>query len=645
MNKKHFFSAPALLLLLVNALHAQVTLPSLVSDSMVLQRNIPLKIWGWASPGEAVAVSFNKKTYKTVTRPDGKWDVMLPAMKEGGPYEMTVKGRNEITIKEILVGDVWLASGQSNMEFPMSRLQQKYPEDIASSASYPIREFHVKERYSFTPEEKTEGSWKPANPVNILRFSAVAYFFAQKLYGTYKVPIGILHSSWPGTPAESWISIDSLAAFPEYVKVARQFSQAGFADSLANAEKAQAMSWHRTVRNNDAGMTGQWARQPADSSWKKIIIPGFWQNQGAKDVHGAVWLKQTVQVPPGFANGNIYLELGLIDDADSTYINGQFVGTTDNRYGVRRYSIPSSFLKEGNNDITIRVLDLDGDGGIIPGKTYRLTNGKDAIAIAGEWRYKIGYATGNMPAQTRIAYKPVLVYNGLIEPILNYRIKGAIWYQGEGNTGYAKSREYRRLLPVMIHEWRAKWQQGDFPFLIVQLANYMPAKPQPAESNWAMLRESQQIVARNEPHCGLAVAIDIGEAGDIHPPNKKDVGYRLALQADEIAYHDTRVHASGPVYRSMQIQGNKIILSFTDVRGGLTAKDGTRLQQFAIAGEDKVFYWADAVIEGDKVVVSSDAFKNPVAVRYAWADNPAGCNLYNKDGLPAVPFRTDSWEK
>lgn len=645
MNKKQLLFAHALLLSCFSLLQAQVTLPALVSDSMILQRNMPLKIWGRASPKENVSVLFNKQTFSTVTDANGKWNVMLPVMKEGGPYEMKIKGKNEITIKEILIGDVWLASGQSNMEFPMSRLQQKYPEDIASSASYPIREFHVKDQYSFTPQEKTEGSWKPANPTNILKFSAVAYFFAKKLYDTYKVPIGILHASWPGTPAESWISIDSLAAYPAYVKTAQEYSRQGFADSLVNAESAAAANWHIVIRDNDAGLKDKWMTRSADNSWTPMDIPGFWQNNGAKDVHGAVWLKHSIYIPKGFATDNVFLELGLIDDADSTYFNGTLVGAIDNKYNARRYKIASSLIKEGDNEITIRIIDLDGNGGIIPGKTYRLTNGKENIPLAGQWRYKVGYAAVNMPAQTRVAYKPTFVYNGKIEPILNYRIKGAIWYQGEANTGYNKAREYRYLLPVMIHEWRDKWQQGNFPFLIVQLANYMAVKPTPSQSDWAMLRESQQLVADREPNCGLAVAIDIGETSDIHPLNKKEVGNRLALQAEKIAYNNTGVHASGPVYQSMQQRGNKIILSFTNVWNGLEAKGGHTLKQFAIAGEDKVFYWADASIEGDKVIVSSAKVEAPVAVRYGWADNPEGCNLYNKDGLPAVPFRTDKWEK
>ncbi len=629
---------------------AQIMLPSLVSDSMILQRNIPLKIWGWAAAGEKVTIGFNKKKYNTVTGEDGRWAVILPAMKEGGPYEMLIKGSNEIAIKDIWVGDVWLCSGQSNMEFAMNKVRFKYADDIAASASYLIREFSVKERYSYKPEEKAEGSWKPANPTNILKFTAVGYFFAKKLYETYKVPIGILHSSWPGTPAESWISIDSLKNFPDYVKTAKQFANAAYTDSVLKGERTLTQNWYRQVNTSDKGYRqngASWAGKPIDTSWLPINMPGYWENQGAGNIDGAVWLKHVVTVPKSFMNTDVYLELGLIDDIDSTYINGQQVGFTDNKYNQRRYKVPAGLLKEGENILTVRVIDNEGQGGIVPGKVYRLTNGTEDISLAGNWFYKVGYATTGLSAQNfiRIAYKPTYVYNGMIEPILNYSIKGAIWYQGEGNTSKFKAFEYRQLLPVMIHEWRAKWQQGNFPFLIVQLANFMPAKPQPDESNWAMLRESQTIVASKEPNCGLAVAIDIGEANDIHPLNKKDVGYRLALVADKVAYNNTKTISSGPGYLSMEKQGNKIVLSFDNIGGGLVAKNGDTLKQFAIAGEDRVFVWANAKIEGNKVIVWSDKVLAPVAVRYAWADNPEGCNLYNKEGLPASPFRTDNWIK
>lgn len=627
---------------------ANITLPALISDSMVLQRNMPVKVWGWADAGEDVAVDFLNRKYQTVTGPDGKWMIVLSSMKEGGPYQMRITGKNEIIINGILIGDVWLCSGQSNMEFPLGRVRYKYAGEITAAASYPIREFHVKERYSYKPEEQAEGTWKPAGIENFMKFTAVGFFFAMQLYETYKVPIGLLHASWPGTPAEAWISLDSLKAFPEYQQDAIRFSRPAYTDSVLDIQNTITKNWHRSVRDHDAGLAGNWAQTTADATWNTIKIPGYWQDkEKEKDVHGVVWLKRSIDIPKGFINNKILLELGMVDDADSTYINGHLLGGYNNRYLPRYFNVPASFLKEGKNEITVRVVDTDGKGGIIPGKTYRLFNGSTEIPVSGTWTYKIGYAKEAMPSQNfvRIAYKPTYVYNGVLNPVVNYGIKGAIWYQGEANTGYNKARQYKKLLPVMIHEWRDKWGQGDFPFLIVQLANYMQPAIEPAPSNWAVLRESQSIVASTETNCGLAVAIDAGETNDIHPFNKKDVGLRLALQAQKIAYNDSLVLASGPVYTYMRTEGNTIILSFANTGAGLVAKGQHGLKQFAIAGADKKFIWADAVIKGDSIIVSSDKIANPVAVRYAWADNPEGCNLYNKNGLPATPFRTDNWEQ
>ena len=617
---------------------SQIKLPSLVSDSMVLQRNQNVKIWGWATPGENITVSFRQKTHKAVTGSDKKWAITLPPMKEGGPYDMVIKGSNEITVHNILVGDVWLCSGQSNMEFPMSRVMGKYAEDVARSASLPIREFAVKQRYSFSPvTTDVEGSWKPANPATIGRFSAVGYFLAQSLYDKYKVPIGILHSSWPGTPAESWISEKGLQPFPHYIEIAKQYADSAYSNGLLRKEKQETDEWYRNVNRNNKSIV--------ESNWKQMTIPGYWEQQGEPNLDGIVWIRKKINVPAGFANDKVSLELGLVDDIDSTFINGQFVGYSNNRYLPRKYAIPAGLLKPGENTIRIRILDNGGAGGIAPGKTYRLTNGTASIELSGQWDYQVtSVANAALPAPTRIFYKPVCLYYGMIEPISWYAIKGAAWYQGEANTGPSKAFEYRSLLPAMIREWRSIWQQGNFPFLIVQLANYMQPKEQPAESGWAMLRESQSVIAATEPNCGLAVAIDIGEANDIHPFDKKNVGIRLALQAEKVAYGDKTVVASGPAYQSMTIKGNKIILSFSDIGAGLVAKNG-KLQQFAIAGADKQFVWADAVIEGNKVVVQASGIDKPLAVRYAWADNPQGCNLYNKEGLPASPFRTDNWSK
>jgi len=636
----------------IASLQAQVTLPRLVSDGMVLQRNQPIHLWGWASPGEQVTISFNNQTYIARADNDKNWEMSLPPMKEGGPYTMNIKASNEINLKDILIGDVWLCSGQSNMEYQLYKSKDRYAAEIATSANPMIHEFDVKQRYSFFPVTDIEGGqWKPANPGNVPWFTAVGYFFGRALYDQYKVPIGILHCSWPGSNAEGWISREGLKEYPQYLEQATLFSDTTYANGLLRKDQAVSDAWYKNIRDNDQGIMGNlsvWANNhyTDTADWKLITVPGFWESQGPGNIDGVVWFKKTIDVPAAMAGKDAFLELGIIDDIDTTWFNGQRIGYTNNKYSLRKYKIPASLLQAGKNVITIRIIDNEGNGGVIPGKTYRLVSadGSTSIPVTGEWKFKVGYASQPLPVQsfTRIYYKPTTEFYGMLQPITGYGIKGALWYQGEANASKGRAYEYRKLLPTMIREWRSLFKQGDFPFLIVQLANFMQAPQQPQESNWAMLRESQSVVAATEPNCGLAVAIDIGEANDIHPTNKKEVSRRLALVAEKMAYHDNKVVAAGPTYQSMRVKDNTIILSFTNIGKGLVAKNGA-LKQFAIAGADKHFVWATARIEGSKVIVSAKEVANPVAVRYAWADNPEGSNLYNEEDLPASPFRTDEW--
>lgn len=355
--------------------------------------------------------------------------------------------------------------------------------------------------------------------------------------------------------------------------------------------------------------------------------------------------------PPAFCKTGAFSEaaasgkparllLGRIVDADSVFVNGVFVGSTGYQYPPRRYQAPAGVLKEGKNVITVRVISEAGKGGFVPGKPYELIIDGQTIGLAGNWLYRQGAEMPPLAARTFIRWKPLGLFNAMISPLLNYRIKGVIWYQGESNAG--RPEEYKELFPALIRDWRARWGQGDFPFLFVQLANFMEARPRPSESNWALLREAQ-LEALALPNTGMAVAIDIGEWNDIHPLNKKDVGKRLALAARRVAYGEKEAVHSGPIYRSMKAEGSKIVLSFCNIGSGLEAGGGNELRHFAIAGADRRFTWAEARIEKDKVVVWSEEVPEPVAVRYAWADNPAGANLYNKEGLPASPFRTDRW--
>ncbi|MFB0525444.1 MAG: sialate O-acetylesterase, partial [Phycisphaerae bacterium] len=373
------------------------------------------------------------------------------------------------------------------------------------------------------------------------------------------------------------------------------------------------------------------------SEWATMNVPGYWADHELGPVNGVVWFRKEVDIPASMADKPARLLLGRIVDADTTYVNGKIVGTVSYQYPPRIYDIPSNLLKAGRNIIVIRVINNSGRGGFVQDKPYQLSAAGQTTDLKGKWQYKLGAAMDPLPAKTFIEWQPLGLYNGMIAPLLNYTIKGVIWYQGESNT--AKPLEYQKLFPALIADWRGRWKQGDFPFLYVQLANFMEVKDKPSKSNWAELREAQ-LKTLSVPNTAMAVTTDIGEWNDIHPLNKEDVGKRLALAAQKVAYGDEEVVCSGPIYQSMKVQANKIIITFTNIGSGLIAKGGGELKHFSIAGADKKFIWAKAKIEGDKVIVWNDDITNPVAARYAWADNPEGANLYNKEGLPASPFRT-----
>lgn len=619
------------------AVNAQVKLPRLISDSMVLQRHTKLKIWGCASPGEKVSVLFNNKTYNTITADNGKWFVTLSAMPASGPYDMKIDASNHITIKNILVGDVWVCSGQSNMELPMQRLQDKYPDIIATANNPNIRQFNVSTKYNFqSPQEDlSSGTWQTTTPQSILQFTGVGYFFAKTLYEKYHVPIGLIKAAVGGSPAEAWLSEDALKEFPVYLHKVDTLKNQSYIDSVMQHDKANSDSWYNNIWQNDKGLneSTKWFETNYNASaWKTMQVPGFWNNAGLPNTHGAVWFRKEFDVPKNMLNKQLRLFLGTIVDRDSVYINGTLIGTIQYRYPPRKYVVPAGLLKEGKNILVVRVINYADDGGFIKDKPYKLFSGNDTIDLAGTWQYKLGVASDTIPASTTFNYMPEGLYNAMIAPLTNYSIKGVIWYQGESNASRAK--EYETLFPAVINDWRKHWQQN-FPFLYVQLANFMQAKDQPSESDWAALRQAQ-LKTLAVPNTAMAVTIDIGEWNDIHPLNKEDVGKRLALAAEKIAYKENIVY-SGPLYKSMQIKDNRIIISFTNIGSGLIAKNGT-LSYFAIAGADKKFVWANAVIENNTVIVWNNSIKKPVAVRYAYADNPQGANLYNKEGLPASPF-------
>ncbi len=605
---------------------------------MVLQRDQEIKLWGWAAPGEQVKLSFGEKEFKTIADNKGKWQLPLPAQKAGGPFQMTFTASNEIILNDILFGDVWLCSGQSNMELTMQRVQYQYPDVVANANNQYIRQFEVPDRYNFHQQQEdiSAGEWLTATPDHILKFSAVAYFFAKKLYNTYKVPIGVINAALGGAPAEAWISEEALKPFPHYWNEVQKYKNNSYIEEIEAADKKAHLDWMTTLNNKDEGVKENWKLGMLhDSGWKKMHVPGYWKSTVLGNVNGSVWFKKELTISNAMQDKPAELLLGRIVDADSAFINGQLVGTTSYKYPPRRYSIPAHLLKEGKNTIVVRVINQSGSGGFVLDKPYELKMGQHSIDLKGSWLYRLGATMPPLSPQTFVRWKPAGLFNAMVAPLNNYLIKGIIWYQGESNTDRAE--EYRSLMQILITDWRQHWKEENLPFLFVQLPNFMESKAIPAESQWAALRQAQ-LETLKIPHTGMAVAIDLGEWNDIHPLNKEEVGYRLALQAKKIAYGQNEIVASGPLFQSLQKEGNKLVITFSHTSGGLITNNGKKLKHFAIAGLDKKFIWAKAKIIGDKVIVWSKNIKEPVKVRYAWADNPEGANLYNRYGLPASPF-------
>lgn len=639
-----------LLLLTVNLLtHAQLRLPKLISNGMVLQRDATIKVWGWASPGERITVQFQKKTYKTVTGANGQWQVKLPPIPAGGPFTMNIIGNSRIELKDILVGDVWFCSGQSNMVHQLNIHDVTYAREIAEANFPQIRQFWIPTLTNLQGPQNDlpTGQWKAAVGEDVRPFSAVAYFFAKTIHQKYKIPVGIINASVGGTPIEAWTSEQGLASFSDLTATIDKNKDTAYVNSLTRRPPATAS---RPAPPVDLGLEGpsKWFDVSyVPKGWRPINVPGYWEDQGIKDLNGVVWYRKEVDIPASMVGKSAKVFLGRIVDADELYINGKQIGRTTYMYPQRRYPVPADVLKAGKNVFVVRVTNNGGKGGFVPDKPYCVFAEADTVDLKGTWFYKVGtvyrpfagngFGGGNPAGGINAQNQPTALYNAMVAPEINYAIKGFCWYQGESNAG--KPQEYTALLPALIKDWRQKWQQGDLPFLYVQLPGFMDYNYLPSESGWAVLREAQ-LKALSVPNTAMAVAIDLGEWNDIHPDNKKDVGDRLALAALKTAYNENLV-AAGPLFASSKTDGNKIILSFSNVGSGLITNDGEALSEFAIAGPDKKFVWAKAKIEGNNVVVWSDEVANPQYVRYAWADNPVNPNLYNKEGLPASPFRTD----
>ncbi len=622
--------------------HASVTPNSLFTDHAVLQQERPVPVWGTADPGEVVDVEMAGQTASATTGPDGQWMVRLGAMKAGGPYRLTITGKNRIVFDDILVGEVWLASGQSNMERQLGPRTGQRPignwrKEVAT-ANYPqIRHFGVAQTKSLRPLSTVKGHWEVCSPATVQDFSAVGHFFARDLYRARRVPVGVIHSSWGGTPAEAWTSKEGLRNLPDYAAMSEQLRLVRTNPEAARRQyEGQLEAWFMA---NDLGSAkGHSFDAPSldTNAWKSMTLPTLWEESGEPELNGVVWFRRTFDLPAAAANASAELHLGMVDDVDTTWINGVRVGSTYGYNLDRRYVIPAGALKPGRNVVAVRVLDTGGGGGIWGQEKIQLVfAGPDSltpVVLSGVWQYRIGmdlargpWPPNNVSGDTNT---PTVLYNGMIAPLVPYAIRGVIWYQGESNV--RREPQYRSLFPAMIADWRRAFGQERLPFLFVQIAPHRDMTPE--------LREAQLYAWQHTPNTSMAVTVDSGDANDIHPTRKQPVGARLALAARALAYGEG-LEYSGPVFESMAVDGRRVIVRFSHVAGGLVARGGS-LRGFAVAGPDNVFVAARAQIRGSTVVVTSAAVEHPVAVRYGWANVP-DVNLFNRAGLPASPFRTD----
>jgi sialate O-acetylesterase len=626
--------------------YSTVHLPKIFGDNMVLQRNKLIPVWGWANANERIRVQFNKQVKSTVADKNGKWAIKLDAEKAGGPYELVVTGETSIKFSNVLVGEVWVCSGQSNMEMPIEGWGKinNYQQEIAAANYTEIRHIKIPNTISSLPKEDIpSGEWKICTPQTAGDFTAAGYFFARELYNKLKVPIGLINTSWGGTMVETWTSREAFRQSDEFKTMIAELPLLNL-DSLSAVHKAAMLKKIEALQGAlpNKEMARAWREANMDDhEWGKMNLPGLWEQKGLEGLDGIVWFRKTIILSAADAGKTAILELSAIDDNDTTYVNGVEVGSIHSWNTKRKYSIPAGILKEGKNSIAIRVEDTGGGGGVYGDSSdMKMTIDNKPVSLAGDWSYHIESIMQS--ASVGPNDYPTLLFNAMVNPLVPYAMRGVIWYQGEANADRAY--QYRKAFSLMITDWRRQWGAGNFPFYFVQLASFNAANGNSKNgSTWAELREAQTFTL-SLPNTGMAVITDIGNATDIHPRNKQDVGKRLAAIALHDTYKENRV-SRGPVYKSMQIVGNKVELSFKSMGSGLTTKSKAgNLSGFEIAGGDKIFYRAKASIQSDKVVVSSDSVSHPVAVRFGWADDAGEDDLFNKEGFPAPPFRTDKWK-
>lgn len=616
---------------------------TIFGDNMVLQRGKADTIWGWSDPGDQIRVQIGDSTATGTAGADGRWQVSLQPPAPGGPYTVKIAGHRSVELHNVLVGDVWFCGGQSNMQLTLPFT--KNADEVIKAADDPeIRFFTVQGGPAYHPVHVIAGSWSVLSPDTAKSISAVAYYFAREVQQQIHVPIGLVVDALGGTPAEAWASEASLRTLHDFDV---PFDLLDQLRTQSGPEYGNyVMHWYDAY---DIGLKGQWeAPDFDDSSWKQVAVPGGFAELGVPDTPAVVWFRKEITLPDPLPAGRAMIHLGEIERMDTVFINGQFSGASAWVENPRVY--PAAGLKPGRNVIAIRVLKTKPDGGFMskPEDLQIVFGDKNAsektvIPLAGPWRAKLS-VDARPPHALPISYEnwpvmPSVLYEGMLKPIAPLAISGAIWYQGEQNS--PRGFQYRKILPVMVADWRAVFGQGDFPFYIVSLPAFGPRSAVPVDGDpWAETRESQAIAAATISNSCLAVTIDTGDANNIHAKDKEPVGNRLALCA-LAKYYGKNVVYSGPTLASVERLPGSIRLHFAHADGGLVVK-GDKLGEFSIAGDDRVWHWADARIEGDTVVVSSPAVPNPKEVRYAWQSNPEA-TLFNGAGLPAGPFRTDNW--
>jgi sialate O-acetylesterase len=637
---------------------AEVKLPAIISSNMVLQRDTDVVLWGWADAGEKISIksSWIEKAMNFKADKEGAWKVKMKTTNSKEPQTITIKSKTSlIVLDNVLFGEVWICSGQSNMEWSLIKTEKGFDEMINAENSN-IRLLDLERNYSFEPGRNIKSNgWMLCSSENVGDFSAVAYYFGKSLQKDLDCPIGLISTNWGGTCIETWISNEGCQGDT----VLKKWLESSFTVNFDELKQKSREKMAAFLKSRDKALgkdtePHEYSKEKYnDQQWKEIILPNYWRNTEVGSFKGIAWIRKYFYLPQEYTPQTANLHLGKIDDSDIAWINGTVVGQTYYQSKLsRNYNVPKEILKPGVNSIVVRIENYSGHGGIYGDyKELKLVCQENEIPLYGKWKFfaeDLSIPRKPKDPEANIVHPndyPSLLYNAMIHPLIQYKIKGAIWYQGESNAqNIERAIRYKKLLSTMITDWRTHWGQGDFPFLIVQLANYRKPQQIPKEEAWPYLRESQAKVVKEVANTGMACIIDIGDETDIHPRNKNDVGKRLALNALKIGYGKD-VEYSGPTFKNVSFKANKAEIAFEHTTNGLKVKNKYGyINGFAVAGPDKIFHFAKAEIIGPNLIaVTSKQVKNIIAVRYAWSDNPGEANLYNGDGLPALPFRTDDW--